>query len=620
VVAELGLTQDAELGARDATEEARVEEFLDRLTVDPVDESRLVQVSYESHDPTHAAEVVNAVFDSYLTLRAESNRSTVGRLARQADSVRAELTASERRLNDFVRDNELFMAQAAEGATSLQDERLRQLQEQLTTAETEHYAQRARWAEAQGQGAQALGSRVAESLSVPLAELQAEYARLRATFTDDYPKVREVRRQIAALEQQLQRERARVQREIGGEYRAASQRLAMLRNAFEEQKAAAERLASLNAEYSVLKRDTEGLQTLYTLLGQKQKEADVSAAMALTDVRVIDAAVPPTSPVRPLPKRNLPLAALAGLVLGVCAALLREYADPKVRRAEELESMDVPILAMIPSAAAERSYLGTHGSSQLRPISTSAAQLLPGQSSKPGKWVRIDREDWRRSALAEGFGNLRTSVLFSGAAGAETRSLLVTSAQAGEGKTTVSMNLAISLARLGRRVLLIDADLRRPSLHRAFAIAEGPGLAEHLAEGRDWRECAAEVGVPNLRVIPSGAMAEGPSELLSTERMRTLLAETQREHDFVVVDSPALMVNVADARILSSRADAIVLVVRGGVTPREVLRKLLDRMPNVVGVVLNDLEASEFPEYYQDYRSESALNHLEPTLQAGGDD
>jgi capsular exopolysaccharide synthesis family protein len=430
----------------------------------------------------------------------------------------------------------------------------------------------------------------------------------------------ELKRQIESLESQLQREQTRIQREIGGEYRAASARVSMLRQAFAEQKAAAERLGALGAEYSVLKRETEGLQALYSLLGQKQKEADVSAAMALTEVRVIDAAVPPVTPARPSPARNLPLAALAGLLLGICAAFLRDYTDSKVRRVEELESMDVPILALIPSAAAERSFAGVGSSSRLTPLPSNGSQhLLPGQTGT-GKWVRIDREDWRRSALAEGFGNLRTSVLFSGAAGSEIRSLLVTSAQAGEGKTTVSLNLAISLARLGRRVLLIDADLRRPSLHRAFGIEEGPGLAEHLADGRDWRECSAEVGVGNLRVLPAGAMSENPSELLSSDRMHRLMREAQREHDFVVVDSPALMVNVSDARILSSRADAIVLVVRGGVTPREALRKLLDRMPNVVGVVLNDLEASHFPDYYQDYRSESGVNHMEPRAHAGGDD
>jgi capsular exopolysaccharide synthesis family protein len=216
--------------------------------------------------------------------------------------------------------------------------------------------------------------------------------------------------------------------------------------------------------------------------------------------------------------------------------------------------------------------------------------------------VRIDSDDWRRSALAEGFSNLRTSVLFSGAAGTTTRSLLVTSVQAGEGKTMVSMNLAISLARLGRRVLLVDADLRRPSVHRAFGVPDAFGLAEYLVGERDWREVEKDVGVPNLSVITAGAPADTPAELLSSERMRSFLQQAQRENDFVVIDSPALLVNVADARILSSYADGIVMVVRGGVTPRDVLRRLLGHMPNVVGVVLNDLRAPHLPDYYQDYR------------------
>lgn len=620
VVTDLGLAEEKELGAA-ASEEAVVNEFLDRLTIDPIADSRLVQVSFESGDAARAADVVNHVFDAYMTLRAEAHRTSVARLARQTDSVRAALTESERRLNQFVRDNELFMAQAPAGSTSLQDARLRQLQEQLTAAETDQLAARARFSEAQGASAQVLGSRVSESLSVPLAELRAEYAKLRATFTDDYPRVVQLRNQIESLEAQLERERTRIQREIGGEYRASSSRVAGLRAAFNEQKATAERRSALSAEYSVLERDAEGLQQLYALLGQKLKEADVSAAIALTEVRIIDAAVPPIAPARPLPGRNLPLAAIAGLLLGICAAFLRDYTDSKVRRVEELEVMQVPILALIPSADQERSYSTVGSASRLSQLAPAGSQaLLPGATAPSGNWVRIDREDWRRSALAEGFGNLRTSVLFSGAAGTEIRSLLVTSVQAGEGKTTVSMNLAISLARLERRVLLIDADLRRPSLHRAFGISEGPGLAEHLADGSDWRGSAVDVGVPNLTVLPAGGEAEGPSELLSSDRMRALIAEAQDDHDFVVVDSPALMVNVSDARILSSRADAIVLVVRGGVTPREVLRRLLDGMPNVVGVVMNDLDASHFPNYYQEYRSQSGVKNVEPPLQATGDD
>jgi capsular exopolysaccharide synthesis family protein len=258
-----------------------------------------------------------------------------------------------------------------------------------------------------------------------------------------------------------------------------------------------------------------------------------------------------------------------------------------------------------------------------KPRALPAGEVAP---SSPARWVRIDREDWRRSALAEGFGNLRTSVLFSEAARGPIGVLLVTSVQAGEGKTTVSLNLAISLASLGKRVLLVDADLRRPSLHRALQLPESPGLSEHLAGARPWQLSATVAGDSELTVLCAGGPAEAPAELLSGERMRAFVAEAQAAYDFVVVDSPALMVNVADSRILSSYVDGIVMVVRGGVTPREVLRRLLGHMRNVVGVVLNDLESSQLPSYYHDYRaaaadepSDAAAPEAEVRRAAGGE-
>jgi capsular exopolysaccharide synthesis family protein len=589
--------------------EAVVGHFLDNLRVAPIDDSRLIQVSFESKDPVLAARVVNAVFDAYMTLRADAHQATVAKLADQADSVRRQLTASEQRLQAFVRENELFLTETSDqGRGSLLDDRLRQLQEELTQAEAEHFAAQARHSEfARSGSVQALDSRVIESLTVPLAEMEAEYAKLRATFTDSFPRVAQLKRQILALREQVEGERTRMASQISGEYRAAERRLGMLRESFAEQRALAERLSEQSGEYSVLRRDAEGHEELYALLRQKEKEADVSAALALTEVGVIDPAVAPASPVRPSPAKNIPLGVFAGLLLGLCAAFVREYTDSKVRRVEELDGIEVPILALIPSARAEAALIRTAagparaGGGGLRPRFPS---LLGGSGHA---WVRIDSEDWRRSALAEGFSNLRTSVLFSAAADTASRSLQVTSVQAGEGKTMVSMNLAISLARLGRRVLLVDADMRRPSVHRAFGVIDALGLAEYLAGGEEWRAVTKDVGVPNLGVITAGAPAEAPAELLSSERMRELVRVAQAEYDFVVIDSPALLVNVADARILSSYTDGIVMVVRGGVTPRDVLRRLLGHMPNVVGVVLNDLEASHLPGYYQDYRSPVAM-------------
>jgi capsular exopolysaccharide synthesis family protein len=178
---------------------------------------------------------------------------------------------------------------------------------------------------------------------------------------------------------------------------------------------------------------------------------------------------------------------------------------------------------------------------------------------------------------------------------------VVTSAQPREGKTTVSINFSLSLARLGRRVLLVDADLRRPSVHRVFGLKGRGGLGKALRAGDGWQRYVRRDCAPGLDVLPAGAPVAGASELLSSPAMAALLEAAEAEYDFVVVDAPALLINAADARILAAVADGVLLVARSGATPRETLVRALRQVPNVAGVVLNDLDLRLFPPYYRDY-------------------
>ena len=219
-------------------------------------------------------------------------------------------------------------------------------------------------------------------------------------------------------------------------------------------------------------------------------------------------------------------------------------------------------------------------------------------------WYRIDELAPQYSALAEAFRSLRTSVLLS-AAGQPPRSLLVSSAQPGEGKTTISANLAISLAQLGQRVLLIDCDLRRPSVHRAFQIQGGLGVVSYLAGQQDWRAAVEKTSLPGLDVLVSGPVPPNPAELLSSDRMQKLIQEALEDYKFVLVDSPPLL-NVSDSRILATLVEGVVLVVKGGETPRELARRahayISDVGARVIGAVLNniDLHRDEYS-YYRSY-------------------
>jgi succinoglycan biosynthesis transport protein ExoP len=571
--------------------------FRERLMVDPVTGSHLIRIHFESGDPQLAARAVASVIDNYREMRVEGGRTAVSRLNEELKRVRDRLVLSEEGLQEYVHENDLFLVEKGDGpAESIPTERLRHLQQQLTSAEADRYTKESLYSFLRTQGDGLLDSEVLRSLNVRVAVTRGEYAKLRATFTDDYPRTKEARRELDELEAQLAAERARIREAVSGNYFASVRRQGLLQSALETQKAQVDDLAAKTTEYRIRAREVEGQQQLYAALQQRVREAEVSAAFATTDVAIVDAPAPPLVPVRPVPLRNLQLALLVGLGLGIGLALLREYTDGTIRTEEELDTLSVPLLGMIPSVPA----VDITALPRLRQLQD--RWRLPGapvalEAGADPLWPRIDRPG-RETILADAFGSLRTAVLLQADA-ADARSLLLTSAQPGEGKTTVCVNLALSLARLDRRVLLIDADVRRPSVHRAFGIPSPPGLVEVLRGEASWRSLVHSDVAPGVDILPAGSPASAPAELLSSAGMRDLMTEAQATYDFVLLDSPALFLNAADTRILAPLVAGVVVVIRSGITPREIIGRVLRQIPNLMGVVLNGLDRHRFPAYYR---------------------
>ncbi|HLE80225.1 MAG TPA: CpsD/CapB family tyrosine-protein kinase, partial [Dehalococcoidia bacterium] len=286
--------------------------------------------------------------------------------------------------------------------------------------------------------------------------------------------------------------------------------------------------------------------------------------------------------------------------------------DNTLKRSEDVERfLHVPALALIPSIESlngrRGGIYGIYGRSKMLAggarASSKPTALVP--KAQVPRWYRIDTQGEQHMALSEAFRTLRTSVLLS-TADRPPRALLVTSSQPGEGKTTISANLAISLAQLGRRVLLIDGDMRRPCIHRAFQVKEGAGLVSYLTGQRAWQEAVQTTRVPGLDVLVCGPIPPNPAELLSSDRMRLLIREVVGEYDFVVLDSPPLL-NVADSRVLATLVEGVVLVVKGGATPRELVQRaqsnIRDVGAHVIGVVLNNLDVRADDYYYYRYHS-----------------
>ena len=404
--------------------------------------------------------------------------------------------------------------------------------------------------------------------------------------------------QIKGLDQVITQEKLNIANQVEAEYRGARQRELLLNQALDEQKKEAGAMADRMVQYNILKRDAEANKQLYDGLQQKLKEAGISAGLRSSNIRVVDPALVPTSPSKPQKSRNISLAILVGLVGGIGLALLREYLDNTVKNPDDIEN-----LARLPSLAVVPAFANPNGSSSRGRL----PKLLKGQGSaaREGR-VELVSHLQPQSQISEAFRALRTSLLLS-QADHPPQVILMTSALPREGKTTAAANLAVTLAQLGDKTLLVDGDLRKPGVSRALSMSGGKyaGLSSYLAGVSTLDLITVQhPSISNLSVIPTGPVPPNPADLLSSHRLSDMVLELRRRYKFVVIDSPPIMA-ATDAVILSVLVDGVLLVVRSGETPKEAFTRTCDLLASVksrvLGVVLNAVDSSS-PDYYYSYR------------------
>ena len=580
-----------------------LKKFQDRLDVEPLKRSRLVEVSFESNDRNLAAQVVNTLAATYiqqnLEARWQASQKASEWLSQQLLGMKSKLEKSEDDLQQYARDNGLLFLETDKGTSeNIVTQRLRQLQEELTKSQADRYEKESLYLLVQqGDFASLPGvfnNKLMQDLTEKLAELERERSRLTSIFNPDYPQVKEIQSQIDESQTTLSGERERAAKAITNDYRAAVGRENMLQQAFKDQQREADLIAEKSVQYNILKREADTNKQLYVGLLEKLKETGVSTSMKATNIRVIDPAYPPKKPDSPRIPLNLSLALLLGLSLGIGAAFLQEHLDNSFKTAGEIERfLQLPALASVPAIESSTNGNG-HG---LYARARHLANDKHRSTSIVPSWNRIEGNG-QNTPLAEAFHELRTSVLLS-TAKHPPRTLLVTSAKGGEGKTTVAANLAVSLAQLGEKVLLIDADLRRPSLHKFFGVANTSGLVNFLTGSPDWRSLLSQAAPIGLFVLPSGPVPPNPADLLSSEYMPLLIREATKEYKFVVLDSPPLL-NLADSRVLATLVDGVILVVGGGITPRELVHRAyasaVDAGSHVLGATINFADAKS--DYY----------------------
>lgn len=525
-----------------------VEEFQERLTIRPSKGTRLVDVSYESIDRELAAEVVNTLSDAFIehNLQARWNATQKASvwLEEQLAELAAKLQASESALRDYAFDHSILFVEERKDVTT---EKLSQMEQELTRAQADRVEKQslAMLAEdAVRKDAPLPGSLTSEAfreLTAQLAELERERSRLLVTFAPGYPSVARIQKEIESLEAAITREKDRVLSGVREEFQVAENRESLLADSVAKQRAAVNRISDDFIQYDILKRDAETNRQLYEGLLQRLKEAGIAAGLRASNIAVLDPAESPNQPYRPRKLINFGFGMLGGLLFGVVLAFAREHLDVNVRTPEEVERLTgLGLLALIPRTPGKRD--------------DQKVLTRPGDDPDNPGLVRWEPE----AALSEAYRTLRSSVLLG--LDDSMKRILLTSAQPQEGKTTLSLNLACSLAQLGRSVLVIDADMRRPDCDRQLGVEAETGLSEYLRGEVALDGLIQPTAVPGLSLLPSGRSTSTASDLLYSPRLPGLLSEMGERYDHVVVDSPPSLA-LSDARTIARLVEGVILVV-----------------------------------------------------------
>ncbi len=581
-----------------------------RVMLEP--NTRIIDIHYKSPNKELAARVVNTLASTYIEqnfkTRFESTMQASDWLSRQLVDLQMKVETSQEKLVKYQKDHQILGIDDKQNITT---DKLDELNKELTAAESERMQKESvyRLAEAgdsESAAAVAAGaaqSKTSENSSVLLERLQEQksevkiqIAQLSTQFGPAYPKLAQLNNQIKELDAQIQAEMKKVAGRLRGDYLAALQRESMLSTALEQQKQQQNKLNESAIEYSFLKRDFETNRTLYEGLLQKLKEAGVTAGLRSNNIRQVDIARTPVIPSEPNIPRNLGFGFVLGLTSGIGLAFLLEGIDNTVRTPEQAQAIStLPSLGMIP--------LGSRNN-----LESSSRSLTVARSKEVVELITQSRP---QSQMSEAYRALRTSLLLT-SVGAPPKLILITSALPQEGKTTTSINTATVLAQKGTRVLLIDADLRRPSIHKTLGLGPRIGLSNVLTGGATVQEATFRSPIlPNLFILPAGTPPPNPAELLASSQMAEILTLLRDQYDHIVMDTPPTL-SVTDAVVLSPCADAVVLVIRCGQTTKPALRRSREILSQVnarvSGVLLNAVDLTS-PDYYYYYEYQGKYGH-----------
>ena len=556
-------------------ERALVESVLTALTIEPIRNSRLVRINFDSPDPVLAARVANAFSEAFIASNLERrfDASSYARkyLEERLAQLKGRLEDSEKELVQFATTEQIVSV--GENLPSLDAQNLAELNASLAQAQGARIRTEAAWRHASaGNGLglpQVVNSPLIQKLREQRSMLAGEYQQKLRTFKPDYPDMQRLAGEMAEIDRQVAGEIANIRTAIRGEFEAARDQEGLLQARLGGLKNDVLDLQARSIQYNILRREAETNRQLYDGLLQRYKEIGVVGSVGANNVSVIDRADVPERKHSPRLSLNLAVGLLLGGFAGVLAAFLLHHLDRSIHTPKTLaETVPLPVLGAIPKLA--------DGTTPQQ----AAADL--------------------RSPFAESYRSVRTALQFATANGLPS-TLLFTSPSASEGKTTSAYEIARNIAQLGKRVVLVDADLRNPSVHRATGLSNSQGLSNLLASGATIDEVLQASSLSGLCIITSGPLPPSPPELLGGERLADLLQQLRERCDVVVLDGPPVL-GLADAPLLASRVQATVLVAAADQTRTDAMQGALGRLNSVqarvIGTLLTQLDVNRKGESY----------------------
>jgi len=569
--------------------------FLSRLKVEPIRNSRLVDVSFESTDPVLAADITNAIARNYIDQtmgwKSETSKEAKEFLEKQIEEQKKNLEESEQALQRYKEQYGIVQVTSTTQDRNEQNismQKLSGLTSALVMAQSARIEAEARYKEVQdllNKGAkyesipQVTADYQVQRLRENEAKLMSQISELSQKYGEKHPKMVQLKKELETTQKSIADESKRVINSIKNEYLIAKAKEDNARRAVEGQKAETQKMSERAIQYSVLLREVEKNRELYENLLKRLKETTVSSEIGTTNIRIVDHAEVPKTPFKPKKLMNFLLSIVVGLFMGIGLAFFFEYLDNTVKTPEDIQKyLQVPNLALIPKIDFKKEV---------------------GEDIDNPQIITFHKP---KSNISEAFRSLRTSVLFSFPEHTP-KSLVITSFTPGEGKTFASINLSLIMAYAGQKVLLIDADMRKSQLHKTLKLENNMGLSNFIIGEEPFIQLS---GLDErLHIMTSGPIPPNPSELLGSQRMADFVEKIKKEYDMVIIDSPPIS-SVTDALIIGSKlVDGIILVIHGGVTTKEMAIRAVNQIrainARIIGAVLNNIDLGKESYYYSHY-------------------